>query len=399
MNATLKTVFLSLFAFIYSNLSLSQDNSLKNNKNDFFNNLVKVDSVNQLFFDESTYQKYRLFLNGEYHFRNENAKIFLTTFENLYHNAGVRKIIMESGFAYSMLINLYLETGNIKILKVISDKAQFDENFFKELKYFYDSCKDGEKFKFYGVDVEIYYLQDVLTTLFDQLLSSYENLNDIKSYVEKLAYSIYDEYLDRFYLYYKLREDFEINYDKYYFILGEKIADYEELINNRLLKSLNFNYYNYNSGKDSIEQVKRERYIYTNIKDLGKRYPNDKFFGQFGLAHIGLNYFLALPESANVPSFTSMLENRKNSGFYNKVCSTAILYFDDDEYSKIFKFRKYMIKKYYLKDLKDYFPQELYQNLKTQTQKDILYFLNIQKLEDPYSKFTQNKFKYIAFIR
>ncbi len=164
----------------------------------------------------------------------------------------------------------------------------------------------------------------------------------------------------------------------------------------RTKKSYRFDYYNYNYGVDTLKQTKRERFIYNNISNAVRDNPDCNYFGQFGIAHIGLERFLIVDESGSFQSFSTKLNTNPKSPLKNQVCSIAILYFDytSMSYGKIIaNYHKY---KYYT-SRKNYLPNIIYKTLRTNTQDDKTYVLNLSKCTTDTCKEALKNFQFVIF--
>ncbi|MDD3860020.1 MAG: hypothetical protein PHW83_07470, partial [Bacteroidales bacterium] len=287
MHITKTIIFLFCSIIFNFNLSSQTDEDYK----EFLFNNVKPYDENIGLISDTDYSKYRLFVVGEIHFIKENSKIFLNIFRDLYQNANVRIIFLESGYATGIIAQHYLETGNSESLKIISEDGQFDEFHYRFLKDFYDNCPEDDKFKIIGIDLENYSLYNsfiyALRLIFrdvdmPDLLEQY--INDFETIIDNEKYDVVVREFDKIYL------EFRYNKKSYEELLVDNYSEFAELME-RMRKSLKFDFYNYNFGRDSLEHTKRENYIFKNIAKEIKKYPNCNYFGQFGLAHIGLSRF------------------------------------------------------------------------------------------------------------
>jgi hypothetical protein len=304
---------------------------------------------------------------------------------------------MEAGYSHGIIAMDYLETGNYQSLLRLSENAQFDEFLYRELRDFYLSLDDGQKFEIIGVDLETFHFSNdfkyAVGLLFVDSLKP-DNLTELLDDFENSAISDYDEIKNNFYL---LNSDFNYNEHVYREALKENFPKYAELLD-RTSRSLKFEYYNYNFGKDSTMQTKRENYMYRNFRSVLRRYPNDKFFAQFGLAHIGLNHFLALNENLGIQSFTAKLNQRQASGFTDSICSIATLYFskfNNQQKKPLYLYGRWL----YKRSLRHFLPKDLYKSIEQNTQEDALYLLRLNNPESPFKSIAENNFQYLIFVR
>jgi hypothetical protein len=344
------------------------------------------------------YSKYKLFVTGEFHYKEENSKIFLKTFRNLYYNANVRLILFEAGYAYGLIVQHYLETGSYKSLKIISSEGQFDEYHYRYLKDFYDKLPSDEKFSIVGIDLDSYSVKETFryavdlqfrdTLMPDTLVSL---LDDFEYIVDNEDYEVVQESFGPIF------RDFSHNNELYKALLKNRFDEYEQLID-RMRKSLKFDRYNYNYGKDSVAQTLRENFLYKNASDAIKNYPDVNYYGQFGLAHIGLSRFLIMDEESGVESFTAKLQTYDKSPIKDSVCSIAILYFDEftGGYNKI---NYYMSEWSYNISLNKILPIKVYKVLKRITETNKIYYVNLAQKNSPLSDIAKKNFQYLIFKR
>ncbi|HNQ69308.1 MAG TPA: hypothetical protein PKN32_13085 [Bacteroidales bacterium] len=385
-------VAILFFCLIISNFNLSSQSD-EDYKEFLYNNVKSYDESVGLMPD-TDYSKYRLFVVGEIHFYKENSKIFLNIFRNLYKNANVRVILLESGYATGIIAQHYLETGDNKSLKIISEDGQFDEFHYRFLKDFYDKCPKDDKFKIIGIDLENYSLYNsfiyavrllfrdtVMPETLDELLGDFETLIDSEDYDV-----IVEEY-DKIYL------DYRYNKTKYKDLLFDNYIEYEELME-RMRKSLKFGFYNYNFGKDSVEHSRRENYIFRSIVKEIKRHPDCNYFGQFGLAHIGLSRFLITNENNIIESFVTHLNNSEYSPVKDSVCSSLVLYFDEyygDNNKLVFFYDEFM----YSLSTKKYLPPKVYKILKNYKLDKGFYFVNLAQDDSPFAEFAKRNYQFL----
>ncbi|PLX09037.1 MAG: hypothetical protein C0596_04355 [Marinilabiliales bacterium] len=386
-----KAVVISMFILI-NILSYGQKDS-----DCILDNTIIYEENDSTFLSDA-YSRYRFFIMCEYHFREENTDLFLKVFKNLYTNANVRIVFMESGYANGYLVNHYLQTGDEECLSFITDLNQFEEKMYKELKKFYDTLPEDEKFKFVGVDVEIYEADYKMFYTVSQMIQDSimpEKLEDmIFDFQEKATEGNTDAAQDKFD---DIYFDWKNNKESYKELMGNNYDSYETLMK-RMKKSYRFQFYNYNYGRDTLKQTQRERYIYNNISSVVKENTNCNFFAQFGLAHIGLERFLIAGENNGFQSFSANLNTNKKSPLKDSVCSIAILYFDEveDYGSKLFLY--YSDFTYFL-SRKKYLPNEIYKTLKKNTIKNKTYLVNVSKNCNSSMQKANKNFQYLIFTR
>jgi len=390
MNFTKNIIFFFCLIIFNHNLSSQSDEDYK----EFLYNNVKPYDENTGLISDSDYSKYRLFVVGEVHWQKENSKIFLRIFRNLYKKANVRIIFLESGYSIGIIAQHYLETGNPESLKIISEDGQFDEFHYRFLKDFYDKCPADDKFKIIGIDIENFSLDNgfiyAVRLLFNDIAIP-EKLNaflkDFETTIEKEDYIVVVEKFDEIYL------DYRHNKENYKILLNEKYFEYSELME-RMRKSLKFEFYNYNYGKDSLEHTKRENYIFKNIAREIKKYPNCNYYGQFGIAHIGLSRFLSTSEENKINSFVSQLNNSDYSPVKDSVFSSLVLYMNEYQGDN----NKYLFYYYdfnYSLSTRTYLPPKVFKILKGCKLEEGFYFVNLDQENSPFKKFAEKNYQFL----
>ncbi len=339
-----------------------------------------------------------MFAIGEYHYHEENSEIFLETFKNLYYNSNVRVIFMETGFSHGLIVEHYLETGSEASLLVISKSGQFDYNHYTDLKDFYDSLPEDEKFHIFGVDLDFYEastnFEYTLDLLFQDSLMPEELKPMVENFNEVAEKDIVDEMQDSFNdIYFNWKQ----NQESYNELLGVNYLSYKTIMK-RMKRSLRFEHYDYNHGQDSVKQLRRENYMYRNLVSYIEEYPDVNYFGQFGLAHVGLSRFLIVDEDMGFPSVFAKLNNNGDSPLKDKVCSLAIVYFDDFDtgFNKLYYYYSELV---YAMSMKGYMPKRLYRSLKTKTEPGNLYTLNLAHPNSPLIDLSKKHFQFLIFKR
>ncbi len=107
------------------------------------------------------FDKYNVILIGESHEVSKNTDVRLFFIKYLYENYGIRYIINEEGYSDSMLLNKFLETGDISIAKKLVEVYESTFNYTKEIYDFYldlyeynKTLPEDKKLFFIGVDVQ-----------------------------------------------------------------------------------------------------------------------------------------------------------------------------------------------------------------------------------------------------
>ncbi|MDR2009368.1 MAG: hypothetical protein LBQ22_02670 [Bacteroidales bacterium] len=371
--------------------------SQKNEYKKYIHEYLEIFNENDTNIFDNKVKDYRMFMLGEYHFRKENAEIFMKVFTNLYQNANVRIIFMETSMAHGMILQNYLETGDEKSLDYITRASQFPKFHYEKLKHFYDKLPNDDKFHIIGVDLDNYDMNTNFVFIAELLFKDKKMPETLKSSLNTLAGITEINNKNIKPMVNKIFDDFQNNKKQYYSILSDDYIVYRDLIY-RAKKSLNFEYYNYNRGQDSIPQTMRENYMYNNIVNNIKKYPDCNYFGQFGLAHIGLTHFLLIPEEKNIESFTTKLNTRETSPVKGKVCSTSILYYNTNVMSfniENYKVISQLTQLMYKNSMKKNFPAKAYKLIRKNTEKNNIYILKLDNEDSPFIEIARKKFQYI----
>lgn len=267
-----------------------------------YRDLEIEDSENEQVFDffgNSVLDK-KYFFTGENHiYQKSNYLIQYKLTKYLQGKIGLDHILLEFGPGTGWLINKYITTG--------------DSVYFAELKKFfstenlalYEGLADlnkgnpDKKIICHGIDLErfpqisisaLHFLIPEKDPINDSLSMSVETLRALYSigqnyaatdfYTEEL-YTVSDvEIYESFNLW---LEDYKILREEYKKYLGSNFNDFDYII-----EGLNAGkaWYNLQDQRTLQETIFREQYMYKSLKSLDKKYPEGKFYGQFGRCHI-----------------------------------------------------------------------------------------------------------------
>ncbi len=271
-------------------------------------------------------EKYDLFVSGEAHATQKNYDVQMEMIKHLSENSDLRYIIAEDSMANALLINSYLETGNTDKLDIVFKelKNTYAGNiegykFFQNLYEFRKTLPDDKKFTYLGVDIEhqtnltVSYLYDVASRN-----GVYENIKEfIENFKQKKEKNELISSLEKIY------SDIEKNSDVYSEKLGEEFWIFKYLIKNTL------NTYKSKLIKDGTQWgVFREEIMKENFYEIYNHFPKGKYYGQWGLEHAYLSNLKTDNYPEDKPRLATALNSEENSPVKNKVCSTAIRYFD-----------------------------------------------------------------------
>ena len=383
-----KLIILLLFLLIAFKLLTQEINDCVNSHTFEFNSKDNIAL-------KDTYAKYRFFILGEYHFQEENSEIFMTALKNLYYNANVRIIFMETGFATGLNINEFLKTGDKDNLDCISLYQQFTSEHFIKLKKFYDQLPTDQKFKVVGVDLETYDISSNFKPAVERLFK-----DSIPNYLSVLFNKLTDKSIAynqnaKTNIFNEIYFDWKTNKPKYSEILGENYDIYSELMI-KTKKSCRYEYYDYNNSNDTTKLKRRESYIYRNIISEINENPDCNYFAQFGIAHIGLQKTVEQKKKYEVSSFITKLNKYENSPIKNSVCSFAIIYYKKQK--KLQPNIHYALKEFlYMLDRNKYLSNKIYKTLKANTEEGKIYVVDISADCFIKDKHELQNFQYLIF--
>lgn len=330
------------FLFIlHSFLGYSQKDSLRFSNSNFYSvDYLEIDSVSYKDF-KSDFEQFRFFIAGEFHAWYANSRVFITMIRSLHDSFGMNKLIFEVDVSSQDFLNAYTMNGNIDSLKML---GKMSSKFILKLDYlkeYNNELSANEKIKIYCIDVESEFIKPLL---YLRSKLSEKEMNDLNLvYLKDLIISkkqnkkrdqkqakIVGE---------KLITDFENNSGLFKTVLdSSRFQKFSSIINGMKIGS---NYYltKPNVGridpislkKDSIFYTTRESFMFENLQDLSKEFPNDKFYGQFGKFHVALKQ-QDTQYIKKWKSLTARLSERSNE--FGKVCAIDIFYKDMQGESK-----------------------------------------------------------------
>ncbi|MEZ4829478.1 MAG: hypothetical protein R3C61_24810 [Bacteroidia bacterium] len=238
-------------------------------------------------------EDYRFFFTAEEHWLAMNAQMRYRFLMYLYYHAEVRNLVVEGGYSYSYMINMYLETGNENLLiRAIYDIPVCPKDliaFYRELYTFNRFLPSREKIKVVGIDLEqspqlvIYCMVNMLP---DKPLTAgvREKINQLKVLNET---DFNDKEMKKYFRQlYKEVQERKRAYRRYW---GDKYWLFEMLLENTVegFDSPLLREFVYAHG----DEKKREERMYANFRLLYKYhiFQPGNFYGQFGGIHTELN--------------------------------------------------------------------------------------------------------------
>jgi len=284
---------------------------------------------------------YEVFITGENHsYLESNSKLWVKQIKYLYHNAGVRNIMIEYGFASGWLINEYLQEGDTNHLNILKDYSfkQF-ASAYEELHEFNDSLPDNEKIHLVGIDLErgIYSAAKVLSLQLpeekvphDSIALDIESLKSLVSYNDNEIFGDNDR--DFFNSYSasntlnRILSNFNAHKNHYKDFLEDKYVLFERILTGFADQE---KWKEYQEDNSTHQFVFREKYMFDRFKEEFKN-CDGKFFGQFGRCHTAKS--TQEQNSCNWYHFKSLanrIEESPELKLKNKVMTTGILYKSD----------------------------------------------------------------------
>lgn len=296
-------------------------------------------------------QSGRFFLGGEDHrYMEFNSRMELKLMRYLHQKGGVRHMILELGFARGYVLQQYVQTGDSVWLDLLEHTTGSDYmEMYRSMREWNRALPDADKVIVTGIDVERY--TDVPLLLLDHLLPDSGIPDALLVHVEAikgLAKFIYNEGAsedegaedgvseegsdvssDNYEIIPTLRT-FITQYDSlkpmYRKYLGRNFGLTDTLLNS-LRQYLIWDDYEYTP----YQYTYREKVMYDNMKALLQRYPNGKFYGQFGRCHAGTAVQNGPCGWLNYHSIAQKMTTLMPEPFRNHVVTVGYFYSDGEE--------------------------------------------------------------------
>jgi hypothetical protein len=287
--------------------------------------VVGADGTYQSGLEALDTSKYDIFLSGEAHATRKNYDAELALIQYLHEKAGVRYILMESGFAATAYLNMYLQSGDQNIpLQIMAELAGTpscnDETleFWQKLYRYNESLPPEERLTAVGIDIEH---QAVTAYLYMQLLLENKEipqeievpLKTITAFPPNLDDQGIAVAMN------KLRSDIDKNRSLYQECLGEDFYNFEFAVNNTLtgIKA-------YDKSTKNFDAF-REQAICSNFLSVYEHYGKGKYFGQFGSEHVFQSHCNTDYLSADSDRLAILL-NTSDSPVDGRVCTILYTY-------------------------------------------------------------------------
>jgi len=334
-------IFLIIITFLSCVSNNEKDDSILSIKKYLQNNIINFDgnpneATNISILDKDI-ENSRVILAGELHFFNKNNDIILSLLKYLNNKYNIRFIVGEYSFSYMKIFDKAIQTGDLSLI-IKNNRLKFKEQkqFLENLYHLNQTLPEIKKIHFIGIDKE-YDFVDSLIYMFQLVQNkSFFNNKDIESIITlynqiegkyKTNISQSKEYFEDEMKYINLIQSIKThnirNPNDLKSILKNDYDDFMECIKRNLHTQEFYNELKkYGIDKYSHSQIlnsKRDLLMYENMINVLEKYPDEKFFGSFGLYHI-----FQLKESTDYTSLCQHLTNNKK--YKGKILSLPIIY-------------------------------------------------------------------------
>ena len=269
-------------------------------------------------------ENYSVYFAGELHGDSTARYLELDLLKRLYRDHHIKYYVLEEPSGVANLINEYLQTGDDKKLEqllyysILPKKGE--RVFFRDLRNFWISLPEHERFKIAGIDVNAYRADAVveLVDLYPDKEFDFDKglLNDLlrlyykRRSPRKKTLKVLQE-LDR-----QIRADSTMfagylqgNFKLFVHLLQGSLIGIEDA-----------------GWIDAIGMERREQYMYENVKAILEKYPDAKLFCQFGRAHVVRQYQTNWLHLQEWKSLAARLNTNPDSPVKGKVCT--VLYYN-----------------------------------------------------------------------
>lgn len=229
----------------------------------------------------------KLVLLGETHASALNEVLDIQLFKYLYFNHGVRHYLAENGYGAGILINEYIQTGDINLLHSIfqlfdgtfsNTKENYDR--IVSLRAFNASLPSNAKITYIGIDIEQQPglgLLAIRSFILDNLEQYPAAIRQILGALKSTKAGNYTAAVNfgHFFLEEIQRPQLESLYQNVF------NGHYDEVI--LILKNIILRYQLFQDDTDYLS--KRENQIAANFDFVSQKFPNGKFYGKWGVFH------------------------------------------------------------------------------------------------------------------
>ena len=231
--------------------------------------------------------EYYVFFTGEYHGNLGNEKINLQMLKYLNKEEGVNYLICEMQYSVISKLNKYIQNGDAELFKDAIDAVRkrnpqyAGDDYYKFWQGLYDYNKNlpsDKRIQAFGIDIDFMgdYTLNEIARLIPNKKPPTEIATKVNSFKEIFSGKGTKEEEEAIAVFARLNEDFNSNTQVYKSFLGDNFNDFKNNLNSMM------NTMKYLETQD----VNRDSLIYDNFMRIYKENPDDKYYGQFGAAHI-----------------------------------------------------------------------------------------------------------------
>lgn len=262
---------------------------------------------------------YRLFLNGEEHYRPGNEKIAWDLLMYLYEREHVRVLAGEISVSTAYLLNYYSEAGSETDYESLlaENLSSLETTWFWEKLYKFNESKSHED-RIYIRGVDSGSNAEMAAKAMRLILEKNKINNELTDYL----YFLEDGRFHSMEVAQKFLRLYNGNSDKYHGLFKTEEVLFVDIIKELICESC-ANYIH----TDSARWATRESHIYNNMLHVFDEHPDVNVFGKFGSAHTSLNPVYISSGSLLCPSFASRLFTNADSPVKGKVCVFKNEYF------------------------------------------------------------------------
>lgn len=266
----------------------------------------------------------RLFLCGELHYFENNWAIKVAFVQFFNKKYSVNRVFIEYPCSYDHLYNSYLLYGDSSVftyLPYITPDTLNEKRFLLELRKYNLSLPDSNKVSVVGIDIE----KNAIVSLRElyKLYPIQINPAILKSYLLISKWRSKERISERKtkHIVRRLYEDFYSKQSEFRIALQGNFMRYK-----RIIDGLYLGFMSQFNVDDQALVVRREKFMIDGILDELSSSKQDKYFGQLGLAHCGLNLNDTTFTNYPYTSLASWFNSDSLSPIRNQVCSFVQYY-------------------------------------------------------------------------
>ncbi len=303
---------------------------------------INITQLTQL---DSVSNSVRVFMGGENHnYWSENNAIELKMIKHLHKTKGVRKLVIELGYARGYLLDRYINDDSTYYSLLDNNTAYQYLNFYQELRAFNQSLPLDQRIHVYGVDVERF--PDDAPILLSHLLKKEQKVPESIDFLTEVIHSYAAYSKDRYYNYYYQDNDFNDEIDDGYYVdentfMDNKVIDSvlveytknklvfhqylaadSTVFKNTIQSMRDFRTY-FRYSRMPHQYIYRERYLFNNMMTLLDADTTAKFYGQFGRCHVSQK---KLEKECDWWDNSALAKRLNESKYKNQIVSIGIFY-------------------------------------------------------------------------